>query len=1209
MIYPGYDLKIESAEKGAIQNKPFEEITIRDGLTLSTRKLAEGETDYLNGVSAGNSGKIYLEAEQVDIGKNVRILAHVEQGSTFTAGDITINSHASSYADFVDMIPGIDIDTPEAIIKIGEGVIIKGKAVSFTAEADTTEIFSPEVDDPDLLRDTGALDKVTDILKTIFEKTIGIVEDFSLVGGVAVAKATSLISISTGSQIIADSFAALSASYIAASASPVAIAVGVAVGVGISNAQVIVDGTIITAGDCTLKSLADNTLNVEGASGGLKGFSAGVAVSVLVSTSKVSVGGSAGTSNLQVGGNLTIDARTIDRNRTFARSTTDENGKAGLAIAFSYEEGLTEACLAGTVDVLGDIVVGAYMIEEGVEANKLFLFPSIEDGVYAYSGANINVSGDHLTDIKGVITGKISGFAKKHIKEFINKYILEKKDEIEEKSGSQVSSFELAAAIAVYVDSNEVKAYISPNANVRARGAATVHALAENQPNVIATGSVDKSENDQTGGEGGTGPNPGEDPEEETKFAGAAAIAVAVLKNNVTSYIGTNAHVDAAKDLTVKADYINDYEFKYGIELIKYLIGDFYSTDDKDVTINRDDIVEVKDGHTAGGEPGNLYKYLGGEPLTNKDLSAIDYTDENLWEDLGSWWKYQVTEFITHLTTYLDDSMGVKEIFNFWVQSNAAGAQIGACGSISVVVRNNSAEAYIDQGVKINQIDEPAYRTGTQNVKVQSNLIDEIVYFSGNIELPGFNIDTKQLEKMKFKFDSWLGGEGTSAKTAAAGGSVIVFIQNNTSKAEIRDQVNLYANNLDVTSDTKVLNVVISAAGGQSEKFGLEGTFTWLTVNNQTIAQILNGARVVVLGSGPESGKVVVKANDYTYIVNVAGVIAVSQGGGGNIGIGSTGGYNGVSRDTQAVIGSLHDSTDGSKPGEGELTVSAKDVQVEAQNDGFIISVAVAGTYAGTKTDPKPENKKEAPQNGGSYGVGVSAEVVINNIQDKVLAYIRQASLNSTNLVIASHNRTLVIAVGGSAAIVTKDGKSAGLAGSFALNRIANKTKAFIEDSKVTATEKVEITAEAEERIIAVAASGSGETSTTSGGVAGQVSINTIASEVVAGIFNQANVTAKNITLTATDRTMIIAVAGALNYGGKAGIGAAIALNDIPIEAIGDQHNAVKAYIDNSTVNVSNALKLTAEANNLIIAVASAIGASKEGMSTAISVTVNIRQL
>ncbi|HHX24932.1 MAG TPA: hypothetical protein GX723_13150 [Thermoanaerobacterales bacterium] len=1213
LIYPGYNLEIKSAEKGSIRNKPFDEITVRDGVTITTRKLdpEEEDPDYLEGVSAGNSGKIYLEAERVNIGKGVRILAHAinNPGDEFTAGNITIRSEAVGGTDFVDMLPGVDIDHPQAIINIGEGAIIKGKDVIFEAEAKSEDIFHDSNEND--LTDTKELQWLHDLLNTGVGKTLGFVEDFSLVGGVTISKATSLISINAGSLIEAESFEALSSSYISASVAPIAIAAGVAVGVGISDAQVIVEGTIITAGDCNLKSLADNTLQVAGTSGGIKGLSAGVAVSYLDSTSKVHVGGSSGASTLQVGGNLTVKAETIDRNFTFARSMTDENGKVGIAVAVSYEHGVTEAYLAGTVDVDGDILVGAYTTKEKLGDRKLVILPTVNDGVYAYAGANTSSTGDLSDDVKAKITGKISEFAKNHIKEFINKYILDKKDEIEEKSGSTITPFELAAAIAVYLDTNNATARISPKAVVTTRGSVTVHARTESQPIVVATGSVEQPKGSQnpggegTSGEGGAAPDPGSggDPgtEEGTKFAGVAAVVVGIFENNVTSYIGANAEVNAAKDLNIKAEYINDYVFRYGIELIKYLIGDFYSTDDKEQTINRGDIVEVKDGHTASGEAGNLYKYIGFDPLTNVDLSTINYTNTDLWEDLGAWWKYQSIEFIRHLTTYLDNRLGTTDnLVNFWVQSNAAGADVGTCGSVSVILRDNSVEAYIDEGAKINQINDsnpgnPIYRTGKQNVKVMSVLVDEIVYFSGNIELPGIELDTKK----KYNIALHLGGQGTDAPVAL-GGSVIVFIQNNMAKAEIRDQVHLYADNLDVIADTKVLNVIVSAAGGNAGKFGLEGTFTWLTLNNQTIAQILNGARVDV------PGKVVVKANDQTDIVNVSGVITAS----GNTGIGGTGGYNGLSRNTQAVIGILHDSEDsgeqtGGMPTGEEPIVRAGDVLVEAQNDGFIISVAVAGVACTEKTVPKEGNKKEAPQKGGSYGVGVSAQVVINNIRDEVLAYIRQASLHSTNLVIASHNRTRVIAVGGSAAIVTKDGTSAGLAGSFALNRIFNKTKAFIDNSNVEVTENLEIKAEAEERIIAVAASGSGTTATKSGSVAGQVSLNTIASEVVAAIFNQAEVAAKNITLIATDRTMIIAVAGALTYGGKAGIGSAVAINDIPIEVLGGKRNAVKTYIENSDVSFSGDLKQIAESNNLIIAVAAAIGDSKEGMAAAASITVN----
>lgn len=283
LIYPGHDLKIVSAEEG-ILNKPFDEIIVKDGVTISTRKLdpEEENPDYPESISAGNSGNIYMKAEQIYIGEGARILAHAinEQGSEFSAGDITIEARAVGGTDIIDLLPGVDIDHPQAIIEIGEGAKIKGGKVKFEAWSNSTYIFDPE-DTDKTLRDTKDLQWVDNLLNTVLGKALGFVEDFSLLGGVSVAKATSRISIGADSLIEAESFEALSSSYIEASAAPTAIAAGVAVGVGVSDAQVIVEGKIITAGDCNLQSLADNTLQVAGTSGGLKGLSAGVAVSVL----------------------------------------------------------------------------------------------------------------------------------------------------------------------------------------------------------------------------------------------------------------------------------------------------------------------------------------------------------------------------------------------------------------------------------------------------------------------------------------------------------------------------------------------------------------------------------------------------------------------------------------------------------------------------------------------------------------------------------------------------------------------------------------------------------------------------------------------------------------------------------------------------------------------------------------------------------------
>ncbi|MFA5537243.1 MAG: hypothetical protein WDA53_08750, partial [Bacillota bacterium] len=1200
LIYSGYDLNIKASATGEFVNEdPFEEIIVQEGITITTRKIDPGEEpgDYLNAPSVGDSGDIYFHAAKVDIGKDVKILAHAsEPDPAFKAGDIVIESLATAGTDLFDLAIA-NVDHAKASIEIGDGSILKGRNVKLNAKADNTVIFAETEEDEETLLDTL-------FINDIIEKALGAIEGFSLIGGVSVSQATSLISLGENTLIEADNFAAQSSTYIKAAAAPTAIAVGVAVGVGIADAQVILKGKIITAEDCKIESLADNTLSVKGASGGIAGLSAGVAVSILQSNSKVSAENS---SDLQVGGDLTLRANTIDRNYTLASSTSGDDGKVGLAIAVSVENGMTEAFLAGKADVAGNIMVEALMTEEETDKGK---------GIYAVAGANTSSSGQVSGDMKTAITDRIKAIGK-NIGGKVFNYIIGRTAEAKEKTGTdtKVTPFELAAATAVYVDNNTVTARISEGAEVKSRGFLTVHARAENQPHVVATGSAE--EKDESGGGqnpgggsapggGGAGPDPdpkpgtGADSEDGTKFAGAAAIAVGIYNNQVSAYISKDARVDAAKALTVNAEYINDYELIYGVELLEYLYGEFLTSDDGIKTIKKDQIVGVKDGYSAGGEAGNLYQYLGDDPLT-VNLGAIDYQNKKLWKNLGPEWRYRSIGFIKQLAEYLDaDDLGTTDnLTNFWVQSNAAGAKVGISGSVSVMVRDNEAQAYIDKNALINHLDDsemavPLYRSGEQNVKVLALLVDEIIYFSGNIELPGLSFDKK-----KFKIQGSLGGYGTDAETVAAGGSLIVIIQNNTAKSEIRDGVQLYADNLDVKANSQILNVVVSAAGGKSEKFGIEGTFALILLDNQTIAQISNGARAVV------PGKLVVKAEDQTYVIDLAGAIA----SGGNVGVGGSVGINLVNRNTQAVIGSLEIKTDGVKPIDPELTVDAGNVRVEARNDGFIIALGAAGAFSSEESESSSGSVESegssAPEGGGSYGVGISGVVVANNMHDEVLAYIKQTVLRSSNVVITSNNRTKVIAVGGSVAIVDKEGTSAGLAGALAFNRVDNRTKAYIDQSDLSLTGELEIKADAEELIVSVSASGSGSTASNSGSVAGQVSLNTIASEVIAAILNSSEIAARNIKIEAIDSTMIIAVAGALSYGGKAGIGSAVALNDIPIEALGGQWNKVKAYIENSDVDASGKISLEALANNLIIAVAAAAGGSNEGMAVAASITVN----
>ena len=91
---------------------------------------------------------------------------------------------------------------------------------------------------------------------------------------------------------------------------------------------------------------------------------------------------------------------------------------------------------------------------------------------------------------------------------------------------------------------------------------------------------------------------------------------------------------------------------------------------------------------------------------------------------------------------------------------------------------------------------------------------------------------------------------------------------------------------------------------------------------------------------------------------------------------------------------------------------------------------------------------------------------------------------------------------------------------------------------------------------------------------------------------------ATDVFITAKDTSSIIAVAGALAYGGKAGVGAGVAVNYIDC--------STDAYVADSDIITGGSLTLSGENDSDILAIAAAIGASKGTMAAAISVSVNV---
>ena len=1266
IILPGENVDIVSAQT----DNPFKSITLAEERIISTRTLAPGDTAYVGGNSTGTSGALSMTAPVITIGNRAKILTHSDNES-YASGSITMTAQDTNEINGVDFIPVVNFDQTVSRIDIGEGVVMKGGQITLLAKSISDYRLDEEITDLASLKDAA--------VNTAIEK----LETLQLLGGYSEAKADAVITVKKDVQITSDSFSAKAESYTTASSSPTAFGIGVAIGNVISNADVIIEGNITTEGDCFLNARTENTLQVVGSAGGIKGAAFAIAVSILNSDATVRT---TEWSDLTVGGKLTLLAETIDRNLTLARSKTGDDGMIGMSAAVSYENGTTNALLEGSAEVTGDIKVEASAVKDSIDQSKLFgTVPVTSIGVAASAGVNTSTYGSILDDTQSILIGRITDKAKAlftKVKDLV-KTKSDAQQAAGEKTQGQTAPFDIAAAVAVYLDINETTARIGrlsdplvPSVNfaiVTSQGSVLVSAVTESQPVLTASASIAKPE--------ATDPPAEPTPETEwskqstgTKFAGSAAVAIGIFTNNAQAVIAQDASVDAAGDLIVKAESLNDFEFVWGLNLIRdvyktylalggepdYKVSDgeqyIYSgevvlKDDSDTTrgtpghhymylaeydsglviygkpmdlatadfngsmwfdlgsleqkssddiaaeIIPGDIVRILPGHLAGGEEGNLYQFLGSIPKT-LDLTRENFLDPLKWEDLGADWVVQGKEFIRTFTSYLDAYGTDNHIFNTWSQSTAKGAEVGICGAVSVLDLNGTAKATIDDNARINQKNDAIYRTGNQKVVVSAHVVNEAVHLGGNIELPVIGAEADQKKVLKIKPAG--PGYGDEAERAAMGGTVLIIGYDNVAEAMIHEGVALYAKTLDVSADTSSFSFTFSASGGSAGDFAFNGTFSLIGINNRTWAGIDNGARIVLGGITSPSGEPALRisANDTSFIINLTGGIARST----CTGIGASIAVDEITRDTQSFIGNeLTALTCEGKPADAVFTVTqAGPVTITANNDGYIFSLALAAATAKDKA-PDPA-KPEEEHSGSKFGLGVSAEVVINELTDTALAYIHDAALKGASFVIEAGNKTLIIGAGGSMAMVTTKNTSVGLAGSFAWNKISNNTKSVMDNSDLELTGNYDASADGSERIISICASGSAATSSKSLSVAGQVSINTIGSQTASSILNGSELTAQNVKLTSQDNSLIFSVAGALAYGGKGGIGASVAFNDIP--ALGGRNVSIST-IEASDVKASGLMDLDAQTRARIIAITAALGASKEGMAAAISVSEN----
>ncbi|MBN1587419.1 MAG: filamentous hemagglutinin N-terminal domain-containing protein [Candidatus Omnitrophica bacterium] len=124
-------------------------VYVADGVVVSSRQVASG--DHLNGASTGRSGRITFFSPHIEIGNNVVIVAHADNG--FQGNTVQLGAEVWKSSAWLAGVPFENELTADARLILGKSVQVRGRDIDMTASARSTvtaEIDSDETVSADL---------------------------------------------------------------------------------------------------------------------------------------------------------------------------------------------------------------------------------------------------------------------------------------------------------------------------------------------------------------------------------------------------------------------------------------------------------------------------------------------------------------------------------------------------------------------------------------------------------------------------------------------------------------------------------------------------------------------------------------------------------------------------------------------------------------------------------------------------------------------------------------------------------------------------------------------------------------------------------------------------------------------------------------------------------------------------------------------------
>ena len=325
-------------------------ITVNAGVIISTRSIANtAGGNHLTDPSNGDSGSIELIGKVITTNNNDKLLAQVETGSTYHAGDISIVAAAEVISFLYNLY-----SKPSLSIMIGTNNVLKGENISLTAEVSNNDPLKPNAQAWVL----SLIEPLTNLLGDLI----------SLPVMVMVKDSSAIIDVGQGTAITANGGVDIEA---IASAEAKTRAVSRYISFGWADANATAKVTVNSGVNITAKGsvyiLANGSSEAEmisrtSANLGTPGPNVSIGISAAVARANLTVLAEIkqGATIISTGGNINVNAIGAITSTAEAEVGVFDDGKAGLSVALGLTNSSVKSLVDGTLMAAGVAVVGEF---------------------------------------------------------------------------------------------------------------------------------------------------------------------------------------------------------------------------------------------------------------------------------------------------------------------------------------------------------------------------------------------------------------------------------------------------------------------------------------------------------------------------------------------------------------------------------------------------------------------------------------------------------------------------------------------------------------------------------------------------------------------------------------------------------------------------------------------------------------------------------